>query len=181
MLGDILVQTTDSVEIREADSNDERDGSTLSHLTNGEKDATERPYIILCPNAFNKKAVEELKGKSPQHDDAFKYYAPCKQDGGEIANEHTGMTLLHKYIHYDKMIDSSFGSITDNPQGKHGYGQVNVYDNLDKKLARVNADSYAYYASQVLWTTLCQTKDFEKPCLGIDDQDPDCGQEACKG
>ncbi|RYC64473.1 hypothetical protein CHU98_g1765 [Xylaria longipes] len=178
MLSDLLVQTTDS--------NNECGGSTLSYLKNGEKDAEDTPYIVLCPNAFKKKAVTELKGKDPQADDAHKYYAACKQDGGEIDDHVTylmntlGMTLLHEYMHYDKMIDSAFGSITDNPQGKAGYGPVNVYDKLDKKLARVNADSYAYYASQVLWTTLCQTKDFEAPRPGIDDKDPDCGGEACK-
>jgi hypothetical protein len=53
-----------------------------------------------------------------------------------------GMTLLHEYMHYDLMIASSFGSIVDK-----GYGPVQAYDSLDKSLARVNADSYAYYAS----------------------------------
>jgi hypothetical protein len=38
----------------------------------------------------------------------------------------------------------SFGAVDDQT---NGYGPVNVYDNLDKTLARVNADSYAYYAS----------------------------------
>jgi hypothetical protein len=44
-------------------------------------------------------------------------------------------------MHYDRMIALSFGSIIDN-----GYGPINVYDNMDKSLARVNANSYAYYA-----------------------------------
>lgn len=57
------------------------------------------------------------------------------------------MTLLHEYLHYDLMIQSSFGSIVDNPDGEPGYGPVAVYDRLPKDLARVNADSYAYYAA----------------------------------
>ncbi|KAI1280074.1 hypothetical protein F5Y07DRAFT_355799 [Xylaria sp. FL0933] len=176
MLGDILVQTTDA--------NNLCGGSTLSYLKNGEKDATETPYIVLCPNAFKKKAVTALNGKGPHDSDALDYYAGCGQDGGEIDQNVSylmntlGMTLLHEYMHYDKMIASSFGSITDNPNGQPGYGPVNVYDKLDKSLARINADSYAYYASQVLWTTLCG-HEFQAPRPGIDDADPDCGGVAC--
>lgn len=47
--------------------------------------------------------------------------------------------------------DHSFGSIVDYPNDDNldaeGYGPFNVYDRLDKSLARTNADSYAYYAS----------------------------------
>ncbi|KAI0528437.1 hypothetical protein GGR58DRAFT_526646 [Xylaria digitata] len=176
MLGDILVQTTDS--------NNLCGGSTLSYLKNGEAGATETPYIVLCPNAFKKKAVTALNGKSPQDPDGPDYYAACAQDGGEIDQNVSylmntlGMTLLHEYLHYDKMIASFFGSIIDNPNGQPGYGPYNVYDRLDKSLARVNADSYAYYASQVLWTTLCGVE-FQAPRPGTDDNDPDCGGQAC--
>ncbi|KAI0973366.1 hypothetical protein F4678DRAFT_459498 [Xylaria arbuscula] len=176
MLGDILVQTTDA--------NNLCTGSTLSYLKNGESDATETPYIVLCPIAFKKKAVTALNGKDTQDPDAPDYYAACKEDGGEIDQNVSylmntlGMTLLHEYMHYDKMIASSFGSIVDDPNGQPGYGPVNVYDNLDKSLARVNADSYAYYASQVLWSILCGTE-FQAPRPGTDDNDPDCGGQAC--
>ncbi|KAI0457391.1 hypothetical protein F5B21DRAFT_501441 [Xylaria acuta] len=175
MLGDILVQTTDS--------NNLCGGTTISYLKNGAKDATETPYIVLCPNTFKRKAVTLLKGKGPQDNDADKYYAACKQDGGEIDNnlmDTLGTILLHEHVHYDKMITSSFSSITDNPESKPGYGPVNMYHTLEKRLARVNADNYAYYASQVLWTTLCKTKDFEAPRPGIDDKDPDCDGKPCK-
>jgi hypothetical protein len=74
----------------------------------------------------------------------------------------------------EQMIQSPFGSIIDDPNGKNGYGSVNVYDNLPKDLARINADSYAYYASQVFWTAICG-HDFQAPRPGIDDNDPDCG------
>ncbi|KAI1180322.1 hypothetical protein F4777DRAFT_310827 [Nemania sp. FL0916] len=176
MLGNILVQTTDS--------NGLCDGRTLSYLNNGESGAADPPYIVLCPEAFNKKAVTALNGKSPQDPDANDYYAGCTEDGGEIDQNVSyvmntlGMTLLHEYMHYDAMIASSFGSIVDNPNGAAGYGPVNVYDNLDKSLARVNADSYAYYASQVLWTALCGLE-FMAPRAGTDDADPTCGGSPC--
>ncbi|XXG94978.1 hypothetical protein Hte_001238 [Hypoxylon texense] len=127
-LTDIHVQTTDS--------NAGCSGRTLAYLKNGEKSAKDKPYLVLCPTAFRKKAVSELKGAP---------YGSAK-----------------------------FGPIVDynDANGPQGYGPVNVYDKLDKKLARTNADSYAYYASQVLWTTLCQY-DFEAPRAGTDDVDPD--------
>lgn len=39
----------------------------------------------------------------------------------------------------------------DDTPDAEGYGPVNVYDKLDKSLARTNADSYAYYASVSTW------------------------------
>jgi len=77
-------------------------------------------------------------------------------------------------MHMDKMIQASFGSIIDDPNKNPGYGPVNVYDRLAKDQARINADSYAYYASHVLWSTICG-HDFAAPRPGIDDNDPDCG------
>ena len=39
-----------------------------------------------------------------------------------------------------------FGSVIDNPLFAPGYGPVSVHDKLPKSSARINADSYAYYA-----------------------------------
>lgn len=89
-----------------------------------------------------------------------------------------GHTLLNEYMHYDRMIASSFGPIIDNPNGKKCYGPVNVYDKLAKTQARTNANSYAYYASHVLWTLLCQHQ-FDAPRAGTDVEDPDCGDQPC--
>lgn len=64
-------------------------------------------------------------------------------------------TLLYGYIHIDGMIQASFSLIVDDPNGKTAYGPFKVYDILAKDQVRFNADSYAYYASQDLWTSFC--------------------------
>ena len=77
LLNNIHVQTNDA--------NNLCDGRTLSYLKNGETGATESPYLVLCPNAFNKKAVTELNGADPQ-DPAFdKYYATCDDLGDNVS------------------------------------------------------------------------------------------------
>ena len=47
---------------------------------------TDKPFIVLCPNAFKKKAINLLEGKPTSASDAHKYYAECARDGGEIAD-----------------------------------------------------------------------------------------------
>ncbi|KAK4675965.1 hypothetical protein QC764_507865 [Podospora pseudoanserina] len=174
MLGNFLVQTTD------LDNACGDRGLAYSGDYN-----TEQPFIVVCPRAFNKKAIGDLEGKDRGDEDARDFYAACAEDGGDIADNVSfhfntlGMTLLHEYLHYDLMIQSSFGSIVDNPDDKPGYGPVAVYDRLPKDLARVNADSYAYYAAEVYWSLICQ-KEFQGPREGIDDADPDCGEQTCE-
>lgn len=74
MLSNIMVQTTDP-------SGNACTGGTLAYSRNLDSD---QAYIVLCPNAFNKKAVTSLNGKTPQDADGLNYYAACKADGGEI-------------------------------------------------------------------------------------------------
>lgn len=74
-----------NIHVQRNDANNGCDGRTLSYLKNGETGATEAPYLVLCPNAFNKKAVTELKGADPQ-DSAFdKYYAHCDDLGDFVS------------------------------------------------------------------------------------------------
>lgn len=105
-------------------------GRTLAYM---EDTNTDKPFIVLCPPAFKKKAVEALKGSD---DDRNKWQAGCKEDGGDIDTHVSyvgaptlsviaatgpadssitrqtmntlGMTLLHEYMHYDGMIDSKY-------------------------------------------------------------------------
>jgi hypothetical protein len=73
MLRNIMIQTSDT----DARCNDE----TLAY-SNGYN--SNDAYIVLCPKAFNKKAVTSLNGKTPQDADGPNYYAACKEDGGDI-------------------------------------------------------------------------------------------------
>lgn len=92
LLGSLLVQTTDT--------NVECNEDTLAY-TNGQD--TDRPYIVLCPNAFKKKAVTALNGAPDPADnpDDAQYYINCEE---LAANGHVsylmnslGATLLHEY------------------------------------------------------------------------------------
>ncbi|OAF99062.1 uncharacterized protein CC84DRAFT_1191530 [Paraphaeosphaeria sporulosa] len=172
----------DKILIQKSDDDNLCDDQTLAYSNDED---TENPYIVLCPNSFKKKAVTALPSKDIDDEDALDFYTVCAKDGGDLGDTVSyrmntlGMTLLHEYMHMDSMIKASFGSIVDNPNGNDGYGPVNVYDKIPKDQARLNADSYAYYASHVLWTALCQ-QDFGAPRPGTDDQDPDCGATVCK-
>lgn len=156
---------------------------TLAYMHDGQ---TDKPTIVLCDNAFKKKAVTELKGADPQKDEDKKWYATCDPltENGHVSYlmATLGATMLHEYLHFDGLVESIFGAPIidqDDPNGNPiGYGPVQVYDSLSKDLAPFNADSYTYYALHNLWHVLCQ-KDFAAPRAGTDDADPDCGGQSC--
>jgi hypothetical protein len=77
MLSNILVESTDV--------NGECGGGTLSYLKNGETGAAESPYIVLCPNAFNKKAVTELNGADPSTPEGTAFYTTCDELGSTVS------------------------------------------------------------------------------------------------
>lgn len=94
LLGNLLVQTTDT-------SNLCGDGLTLAYTTGHD---TDHPFIVLCPNAFNKKAVTSLKGAENPADnpDDAKHYIQCEdlQAQGAFVSykmNSLGATLLHEY------------------------------------------------------------------------------------
>ena len=88
LLDKLLVQTTDDDELC--------DGAVLSYLVNKKR----KPYIVLCPEAFNKKATILLKGADPQAEDAAKYYMLCEDLGDNVSYRMNslGATLLHEYM-----------------------------------------------------------------------------------
>lgn len=154
LLGNLHVQTTDT--------NNLCGGPTLAY-TNGHD--TDSPYIVLCPNAFKKKAVTALNGADNPADNPADaaWYISCEE---LAANGHVsylmnslGATLLHEYTHYDALVQSIFGAEIIDQENPDGYGPVNVYNNLPKALSPFNADSYMYYALASLAATSL-TKDF---------------------
>ncbi|KAI9809560.1 MAG: hypothetical protein M1827_006795 [Pycnora praestabilis] len=169
-----------NLHIQTNDANGLCDGRTLSYTN--DQSATE-PYIVLCPNAFKKKAVTILKGAPDPEDNPADaaHYITCldlQASGGHVTYlmNSLGATLLHEYTHYNGLVESIFGApIIDQP---NGYGPVNVYSRLNKNQSPFNADSYMYYALHVLWSTLCD-ESFAVPRPGTDDADPDCGAQAC--
>ena len=92
LLGNIMVQTTDA--------QNECSERTLAYMGDSE---TQNPFIVLCPNAFKKKAVTLLKGAPDPatNPDSAKWYVQCPE---LAANGHVsylmnslGGTILHEY------------------------------------------------------------------------------------
>ena len=88
LLDKLLVQTTDDDQFC--------DTGVLSYLINKKT----KPYIVLCPAAFNKLATTQLKGADAQTDDGRKYYATCEKLGDNVSYRMNtlGATLLHEYM-----------------------------------------------------------------------------------
>ncbi len=93
LLGNIFVQTTDV-------DNECGNPGTLAYMSDHN---TDKPFIIICPNAFKKKAVTALKGADNPADnpDDAKWYIECDALN---ANGHVsylmnslGGTILHEY------------------------------------------------------------------------------------
>ncbi|KAF1352619.1 hypothetical protein BDV97DRAFT_271295, partial [Delphinella strobiligena] len=146
------------------------------------------PFIVTCPSLFDKKAVTSLNGADATDEPYITCDELLSSDGstgtGAVSYKMNslGMTLLHEYTHYDAMLETIFGApIIDQADANGepiGYGPVQVRA-LDKGLAPFNADSYAYYASEVLWSVLCGA-DFTDPTAGVDDADPNCSSSPCE-
>ena len=169
LLGNIHVQTTDT----EGSCSDQ----TLAYTNDGK---TEHPYIVLCPNAFKKKAISDLNGADHEKADGAVHYIDCDtlKANGHVSYlmNALGATLIHEYTHYDGLTEHIFGGpIIDQDDG---YGPYNVYGRLDKGLSPFNADSYMYYAVHSYFNHECDFE-FGAPRDGIDNIDPDCGGMDC--
>ncbi|KAK3203665.1 hypothetical protein GRF29_106g255553 [Pseudopithomyces chartarum] len=175
-LGEIMVQQSDSRNLC-------GDPRLIAYLD--QNNAPNDVAIVLCPRAFNKKGVTAIEGQDPQGPGSENHYLTCDAIGDNVSfrMNSLGMTLLHEYTHYNRMLESIFNApIIDQEDASGndiGYGPVQVRT-LDKALAKLNADSYAYFASEALWSVLCQ-KDYGDPVSGQDDNDPDCDNTSCTG
>ncbi|KAL8848650.1 MAG: hypothetical protein Q9221_006324 [Calogaya cf. arnoldii] len=162
--------------------NEPCDDDTLAYLYPATK---EKASITLCPSFFKKKAFTKVKG-APNPDNDPTRYVRCEelQANGHVSYlmETMGATLLHEYTHFDKLTRAVLNKpILDQKidQNTVAYGAFFVYNNLNKNLlARVNADSYTYYALELFWTEVCHTN-FLARMEGIDDVGPDCGGSVC--
>ncbi|KAL8942962.1 MAG: hypothetical protein Q9211_001163 [Gyalolechia sp. 1 TL-2023] len=177
-----------NIHVQKTDTNNLCGGRTLAYLQHyyDDDDTVLKAYIVLCPPAFKKKGVTAINGaENPaDNDEDANFYIQCEtlRANGHVSYlmNSLGATLLHEYLHYDTMIEPVLGKrIIDEDDG---YGPVNVYAGgaLDRSKAITNADSYTYFALETLWTVLCSGGGaFEAPRAGIDDADPDCGDESC--
>ncbi|KAK2796565.1 hypothetical protein FQN50_009510 [Emmonsiellopsis sp. PD_5] len=100
------------------------------------------PHLILTDDAWVYPNRDEIKN-------------PCgtwNEEGMTQDMYLLGSILLHEFMHWDWFLGSlHHGKITDQPKG---YGWENAR-NLNKNLAKYNADSYGWYATENFWATLC--------------------------
>ena len=82
--------------------------------------------------------------------------------------------MLHEYTHFLKMISPPLtGETLDT-----AYGARESRD-LDRVTALLNADSYTWFATELLWTIVCN-REFEDP-TDEDGHDPNCNNGVCQG
>ncbi|KAI4197120.1 MAG: hypothetical protein LQ350_006134 [Teloschistes chrysophthalmus] len=177
LLSNIHIQTTDI-------NPPGCDEYTLAHMVVHDGDS---PFIVLCrPQVWMKKAFTVLPGAGFAENNPARFL-DCQQVWGEYGRvswrvETLGTVLLHEYFHFNDLTKSVYGrEILDQalPNGNGAYGPQAVCDNLNKDiLARVNADSYTYYALHLFWREFCGVE-YQAP-LTADAMDVDCGGQLCR-
>jgi hypothetical protein len=101
---------------------------------------TENPELVIEDDAFVYPNRDEAEG------------CDFWEDGMTEDMYLLGSILLHEYTHWDWLLNPiHHGQVVDQD---NGYGWKGARA-LDKSLALYNADSYAWYATEVLWASLC--------------------------
>jgi len=103
-------------------------------------ETTPNPTMILTDDAFVYPNRDEAEGC-----DAWK-------DGMTQDMYLLGSMLLHEYTHWDWFLTSITNGEVEDQEDGYGWEAARA---LDKSLAIYNADSYAWYATELLWATLC--------------------------
>ena len=141
------------------------DGETMAELRDWNTDS---PKIVVCdPAGFGHGGIGKGYGTvTAVGCDSFDPRVSWKM-------ETLGSILLHEYTHWPKLVAPPLSKETDDD----AYGPYGVRQ-LDKNDATNNADSYSWFATENLWTIICQT-DYQDP-QPSDDQDPNCNGQVCK-
>ena len=130
---------------------------------------SDKPTIILCdPAGFGHGGI----GKGYNNVKAV----GCDGFDDRVSwkMETLGSILLHEYTHWEKLVAPPLSEETDDLAG--GYGPAGVRS-LDKSKATNNADSYSWFATENLWTVICQKK-YGDPTKA-DGNDPNCKNSVC--
>ncbi|KAI9667809.1 MAG: hypothetical protein M1821_000628 [Bathelium mastoideum] len=141
------------------------DGETMAEMRDW---STDSPKVIVCdPAGFGHGGI----GKSYETVAAVS----CGNFDPRVSwkMETLGSILLHEYTHWTKLMAPPLSKETDDDAyGPYGVRQMN------KKDATNNADSYSWFATENLWTVICQTN-YQDP-QPSDDDDPNCDGQVCK-
>ncbi|KAM0719339.1 hypothetical protein Q7P37_005244 [Cladosporium fusiforme] len=114
-------------------------------------EGTDHPSLIVCPPAFKFGGIAQgFPGVPKVSCGNFDKYVSDKM-------ETLGSILLHEYTHFVQLVSPVLS------QGTVDYEYTpEAVQKLDGKQARVNADSYSWYATEVMWSTICKTQ-YESP------------------
>lgn len=160
LLGKISIVT----DYKDDDGDYACDGDTMAELRDY---STDNPKIIIC-----KKAGFGHGGIAKGYDGVDKVVCENFDPRMSWKMETLGSILLHEYTHYTKLVAPPLTKETDDPA--YGVSGARAYD---KSLATNNADSYSWFAIEVLWSVIC-SKDYEDP-TDADDDDPNCNGSVC--
>lgn len=129
---------------------------------------TANPKIILCP-----KAGLGHGGIGMGFLDASA--VGCSNFGSRVSwkMQTLGSILLGQYTHWKKLMVPPLSKETYDLE----YGPYGTRFNLNKSKAIDNADSYSWFATENLWTIICD-KEYLPP-RKIDGHDPNCDNKVC--
>lgn len=140
---------------------------------------TDNLTLIVFDTALKKGGINKGYGSSLLFDVPA---VRCDNIGERVSwrMDTLGATLLHEYTHWHALMNPPLDEGTQDffrdRDGFSGYGAVNTRD-IDRYDALLNADSYDWCATEMLWTTICG-KDFEDPKRN-DADDPACDLSWC--
>jgi hypothetical protein len=113
----------------------------------------EDDYIAICKPFYSLTGIPQTRGDSGRAWGEGDQ-PTCQNVGNSLNNElltnTMAHTLVHEYTHFTVFTDALGGPTTD-----HTY-RVPQTVKLDKAVAKMNAESYAMFATELMWSVLCE-------------------------
>ncbi|KAJ5592055.1 uncharacterized protein N7459_002424 [Penicillium hispanicum] len=142
-------------------SQDEEDCSDEEVVTILRGLRTSRPKLIICLEKFDVGGIDKGYTGVPA--------VTCSTIGDKVSTKMNtmGRRFLHEYTHWEHLVVPPLFTATHD----WANGPYAAQNDISKAEALYNADSYAYFASQVFWTVHCG-HEFDPPT-----EDSDAGND----
>lgn len=113
------------------------------------------PSLVICPITYKHSALHEKLSIDLRQ-------LTCRDMEGRVSWRMItpGQVFLHEYLLYQAMDGAALASVGGKIEDL-AFGPVDVR-RIDKNRARVNADSYAWFVTELAWTLRCGYY-FDKP------------------
>jgi hypothetical protein len=117
--------------------------------------------LILCPRFFTRGTFGGGLGREWP---SVGHTPKCINIGNRLNHYMYTMatTLLHEYTHFVDILDPVLGERTKDHENGYGFYSSRK---LDKALSTMSAESYAVFATELMWSKLC-SRDFDPPVPG---------------